>query len=132
MTKGQLILEAKKAQEKAYAPYSNFPVGAAILTKDDRLFHGANVENASYSLTCCAERNALFSAYSQGIKKEDILAMAVIGNTEHPISPCGACRQVMHELMPADAQVLLTNKVSDQLLELKVVDLLPHSFDSLK
>lgn len=105
----ELIKEAIKAREKAYVPYSNFKVGAAILLKDGQVIHGANIENASYGLSNCAERSALFSFYSQGYQKEDIKAMAVVGDTEEPISPCGACRQVMNELLPKETPIYLAN-----------------------
>lgn len=125
----KLIDEAIKARKKTYSPYSNFGVGAAVLMKDGSIIHGANIENASYGLSNCGERSALFSAYSQGYKKEDIVAIAVVGKTDAPISPCGACRQVMNELMPKDANVYLANLNGDT-KTLTVSDLLPYSFDS--
>lgn len=125
----KLIDEAIKARKKTYSPYSNFGVGAAVLMKDGSIIHGANIENASYGLSNCGERSALFSAYSQGYRKEDIVAIAIVGKTETPISPCGACRQVMNELMPKDASVYLAN-LEGKTKTLKVSDLLPYSFDS--
>ncbi|MGI6644259.1 MAG: cytidine deaminase [Bacilli bacterium] len=127
MTDKNLVLEAKKAMANSYSPYSNFPVGAALVTKDGQVFHGANIENAAYGLSMCGERNAIFNAYNHGIKKDDIVAIAVIGNTEMPISPCGSCRQVMSELLTPDCKVILANTKGDtKVLENR--DLLPYAF----
>ena len=100
----KLYSEALKAYNNAYTPYSHFNVGAAILLDDGNIVAGANVENASYGLTNCAERTTLFYLYSLGYKKENIKAMLIIANSTRPISPCGACRQVMMELMPKDCK----------------------------
>ncbi|HHT39593.1 MAG: cytidine deaminase [Acholeplasmatales bacterium] len=127
----ELIKEAIKAREKAYVPYSNFKVGAAILLKDGQVIHGANIENASYGLSNCAERSVLFSFYSQGYQKEDIKAMAVVGDTEEPISPCGACRQVMNELLPKETPIYLANLKGKQKKTL-VTELLPYSFNKIE
>src|SRR5690625_5754686 len=105
--KGQLINQAKLARKKAYAPYSKFLVGAAILCQSGNIYSGCNIENSSYSLTCCAERVALFKAISAGEK--NFISMAIIADTEHPISPCGACRQVMVEFIKDDVPIYLTN-----------------------
>ena len=105
----QLIAEARAAREKAYAPYSNFKVGAAVLTRDGNIYHGCNIENASYGLTNCAERTAFFSAIADGYKPGDFAQIAVVGDTEGPVSPCGACRQVILELGGADLVVILAN-----------------------
>jgi len=105
----QLISEARAAREKAYAPYSNFKVGAAVLTRDGKIYHGCNIENAAYGLTNCAERTALFAAIADGYKPGDFAKIAVVGATEGPISPCGACRQVILELGGADLVVILAN-----------------------
>ena len=88
--KEKLLIEAKKARELSYAPYSKFHVGAALLCKDGTIFHGANVENASYPLCMCAERNALYNAMMHGYKKEDFLAMALIADSEEACAPCGS------------------------------------------
>ncbi|MGD6841295.1 cytidine deaminase [Bacillus infantis] len=120
-----LIEEAKKARDKAYVPYSNFPVGAALLTEDGKVYHGCNIENAAYSMCNCAERTALFKAYSEGDKK--YTAMAVVADTERPVSPCGACRQVISELCPNTMKVVLTNLKGD-INELTVEELLPGAF----
>lgn len=128
MTKEELIKKAREARALAYVPYSKFKVGAALLTKSGKVYVGANVENASYGLCNCAERNALFHAMMNGEKKEDFVALAVTGKTSGPISPCGACRQVMSELLPKDAPIYLTN-LEDAFLETTIAELLPFAFD---
>lgn len=109
----ELIREATNARQSAYAPYSNFLVGAALLSRDGRIFHGCNVENASYGLCNCAERTALFSAIAAGYKPGDFSSIAVIGDTDGPIAPCGACRQVIIELGGPELTVLLANLKGD-------------------
>jgi cytidine deaminase len=104
-----LIRAARAARESAYAPYSKFGVGAALLTKDARVFSGCNVENASYGLSNCAERTALYSAIAAGCRSGDFTHLVVIGDTDGPITPCGACRQVMMELGGAQLIVVQTN-----------------------
>ncbi|CRK84178.1 cytidine deaminase [Neobacillus massiliamazoniensis] len=121
----QLLVEAKKAREKAYVPYSKFHVGAALLTTDGKVYHGCNIENAAYSMCNCAERTALFSAYAEGNRNFKMLA--VVADTERPCPPCGACRQVISELCPGDMKVVLTNLKGD-ILETTVEDLLPGAF----
>jgi cytidine deaminase len=101
-----LIAEALAARDKAYAPYSNFQVGAAVLTASGRVFHGCNIENAAYGVACCAERTGLFSAWAAG--EREIVAVAVVADTPRPASPCGICRQALFELAPR-ARVILTN-----------------------
>ncbi|HAX73440.1 MAG TPA: cytidine deaminase [Firmicutes bacterium] len=124
-----LIQAAKTGYENAYAPYSKFNVGAAVLTKDGKVFIGSNIENASYGLTNCAERSALFAAYSQKYRRQDFKAIAIVANCDRPISPCGACRQVMSELLPADCDVILTN-LQDDIKTITLEELLPYSFTS--
>jgi cytidine deaminase len=104
-----LIRAARDARESAYAPYSKFRVGAALLTKDARVFCGCNVENASYGLSNCAERTALYSAIAAGYRPGDFTHLVVIGDTDGPIAPCGACRQVMIELGGIQLIVVQTN-----------------------
>ncbi|WP_162146902.1 cytidine deaminase [Acholeplasma granularum] len=122
------IEEAKKAREKAYVPYSNFKVGAVITLKDGTHIHGANIENSSYGLTSCAERNGLFSLISQGYNVKDIKEITIIGDSYGPISPCGACRQVLSELIPHETPIYLTNLKGD-VHETSVSELLPFGFD---
>lgn len=124
----ELYICALSAYENAYAPYSKFKVGAAVLLKNGKIISGSNIENASYGLTNCAERSALFTTYSLGYKKEDISKLLVIANTKMPISPCGACRQVISELMGKEQEVILTNLNKDCLIY-KVNDLLPYCFN---
>jgi cytidine deaminase len=109
MTDDELIDGARRAREAAYAPYSGFRVGAAVLASDGRVFTGCNVENASYGLCNCAERTALFSAIAAGVPAGTLDRIAVIGDTPGPISPCGACRQVMLELGGEAMGVVLAN-----------------------
>ncbi len=128
MDKNLLIEEAKKAREKSYSPYSKFKVGAAALMRDGRIFHGANIENSSYPLCMCAERNAIYNAMNNGYKKEDFLALALIADTEGPVTPCGACRQVISELMPKGTPILMASLRGD-LQETTPEELLPFAFD---
>lgn len=128
MNKEALVEQAIIARGKSYSPYSKFAVGAAILTKDGKVFHGANIENAAYGLCLCAERNAIFHAMLNGYKKDDFVSMAVVANTEAPVSPCGSCRQVMSELVPAQTPIILAN-LHGAVKEVTVAELLPYSFD---
>lgn len=98
---------ARQARTKAYAPYSEFQVGAALECRDGRVFTGCNVENASYGLCNCAERTAIFKAVSEGAT--DFSRIAVIADTESPVHPCGACRQVMAELLDEQVEVVMSN-----------------------
>ncbi|HHZ11845.1 MAG TPA: cytidine deaminase [Acholeplasmataceae bacterium] len=123
----RLYEEVLKAYRNAYTPYSKFNVGAALLMEDGTIITGSNIENASYGLSNCAERSALFAAYSQGFRKKDIKRMMIIGGTDRPISPCGACRQVMSELIDLDVEVVLTNLKGDKKI-MKVKDFLPYVF----
>ncbi len=120
----KLLAAAFAAMENSYSPYSGYRVGAAVETEDGEIIGGCNIENASYGLTICAERTALFSAYSIGKRK--IKRLCVVSDGEDYPYPCGACRQVMTELC-ADAKIILMNK--DGLRkEFTVSELLPHSF----
>ncbi|WP_449620616.1 cytidine deaminase [Robertmurraya sp. Marseille-Q9965] len=120
-----LIAESKVAREKAYVPYSKFKVGAALLTEDGKVYHGCNIENASYGMTNCAERTALFKAISEGDKNFTMLA--VVADSDRPVPPCGACRQVITELCPKDMKIVLTNLKGD-IKELTLEELLPGAF----
>ncbi|PKG21787.1 cytidine deaminase [Niallia nealsonii] len=125
MNKNQLIEEAKKAREKAYVPYSKFKVGAALLSDNGTVYHGCNIENASYGVTNCAERTALFKAVSEGERKFTMLA--VVADTTGPVSPCGICRQAIAEFCPKDMVVVLTNLNGD-IQKTTVEQLLPGAF----
>ena len=104
-----LIATARTAREQAYAPYSRFQVGAAVRTREGRVITGCNVENASYGLCNCAERTALFTAIASGCRPGEFTHLAVIADTDGPVSPCGACRQVMVELGGAHLVVIQAN-----------------------
>ena len=125
MKKELLMEEAKLAREKAYVPYSKFKVGAALLSEKGVVYRGCNIENAAYSMTNCAERTALFKAVSEG--DTTFKKLVVVADTEGPISPCGACRQVISELFPKDMEVILTNLKGD-VQTLTVAELLPGAF----
>ena len=125
MDKQKLMERAIAARNNAYTPYSKFNVGAAILTKDGRVYEGCNIENASLGLTNCAERTAIFKAVSEG--ERDFVAIAVAGDTEGPISPCGACRQVILEFCAPNTPVYLTN-LKGIVTETTISALLPGAF----
>ena len=127
MTKEELIVKAREARKLSYSPYSNFAVGAALLTKDGKVFLGANIENSAYPLCMCAERSALYSAYMAGYKKDDFAMFALCADTDEPCSPCGACRQVISELYPEEAPIYMTNLKGD-VKETNVLELLPFAF----
>lgn len=126
----KLIAEATIARDRAYTPYSKFKVGAALECKDGRIFHGCNVENASYGLCNCAERTAFFSAIAAGYQPGDFAGLAVIGQTDGPIAPCGACRQVILELGGNELPVVLTNLKGD-VFETTAAKQLPNAFGGL-
>ena len=133
MDKKELINSAIEARKLSYSPYSHFAVGAAVLTKDGKVFQGANVENSSYPLCMCAERNALYNALMHGYKKSDLLALALSADTDGPCSPCGACRQVISELFPRTAPIYMSNLKGD-VKKTNIDELLPFAFsgDDLK
>lgn len=133
MEKNELVTKAIEARELSYSPYSKFKVGAAVLTTDGKVFLGANIENSAYPLCMCAERNALYNAYMHGVKKGDIAALALAADTEGPCAPCGACRQVMSELMPKSAPIFMAN-LKGLVQETSIDELLPFAFseDDLK
>jgi cytidine deaminase len=120
-----LLQSAREAMQRAYAPYSHFKVGAALLTSEGRIFSGCNVENASYGLTNCAERTAVFSAVAQSGPGLTIRVIAVVNDQEVPCSPCGACRQVIYEFGP-DAIVVFPGASGWK--ELPIAELLPEGF----
>ncbi|MCH4287282.1 MULTISPECIES: cytidine deaminase [Erysipelotrichaceae] len=123
-----LIERAFSAMAHAYAPYSKYHVGACIKTKDGNFIPGVNIENASYGLTNCAERSAVFAAYSLGYRKEDIEMIAIVSDGEKLAAPCGACRQVLVELLDEDTPIILSNHKEEKVTNIK--ELLPMSFTS--
>ena len=122
----RLIEAARKAMKHAYAPYSQFRVGAALLTTEGHLFLGCNVENASYGLTNCAERTAIFTAVAELGSKLEIRALAVVNHKGLPCSPCGACRQVIFEFGP---QATVLFEVAKGWKACSIQDLLPEGFN---
>ncbi len=126
----KLITEALRAQERAYVPYSNFKVGAALLTSDGEIYTGCNIENAAYSPSNCAERTAFFKAVSEG--KRDFRAMAIVGGQKNDkgvyCPPCGVCRQVMLEFCKSDFPIILANSIHDFTL-FTLETLIPYSFN---
>ncbi|MCC4044885.1 cytidine deaminase [Enterococcus gallinarum] len=123
--KKEWIETAVAALDKAYVPYSKFPVGACLVTKEGTIYQGINIENASFGLTNCAERTAFFKAISEGEK--DFQHLVVAGHTPEPISPCGACRQVMVEFCQPDMPVTLVGD-GGVIKETTVEGLLPYYF----
>lgn len=121
----RLLAAARRAMKNAYAPYSRFKVGAALLTTRGELFLGCNVENASYGMTNCAERTAIFTAVAQAGPKMEIQAIAVANNQNAPCSPCGACRQVIYEFGP---KAIVIFRSAEDWKELPITDLLPEGF----
>ena len=127
MERDELIKKALEARKLSYSPYSHFAVGAALLTMSGEVYFGANIENSSYPLSMCAERNAIYNAMLHGVKKEDMVALALIADTDEPCSPCGACRQVISELFPSDAPIYMANLKGD-VKETNAAELLPFAF----
>lgn len=123
----ELLDQARAVRAHAYAPYSRFHVGAAVQSRDGRIFIGCNVENASYGLTTCAERNALAAAIAAGCQPGDLVHLAIIGDTDEPIVPCGACRQVMQELGGEALHITLANLDGD-IRHTTAGELLPGAF----
>lgn len=123
----ELIKKAEEARKLSYSPYSKFAVGAALLCKDGTVYLGANIENSSYPLCMCAERNALYNAKMHGVKKEDMVALALIADTDEPCSPCGACRQVISELFPSYAPIYMAN-LKGTFEKATINELLPCAF----
>lgn len=125
MHDNELILRAKEAAAFAYAPYSGFQVGAALLSVDGAVYQGCNVENASFGVTICAERNAIFQAVAEG--KRDFIALAVVGAGTEPVAPCGACRQVFMEFSP-DLRVIMGSLAGENTKTATARELLPCAF----
>ena len=126
MQKEEVLKLACKAMGNAYAPYSNYHVGACVVTKDGATFLGANIENASFGATNCGERSAIFAAYSNGYRKEDIEAIAIVTDGHRIGAPCGICRQVLSELLMDQTPIYLSNGVDT--VEKTIDDLLPMRF----
>ncbi len=126
MNEKQLIEKAIEASKRAYAPYSKFKVGAALEMADGTVIQGCNVENASFGLTNCAERTALFAAIAQGHK--NVKKIVVYVDRKDFTPPCGACRQVINELA-ADAEILMVNN-EEKVKRISISELLPFSFGS--
>jgi cytidine deaminase len=121
----QLLQSARAAMQHAYAPYSHFKVGAALLTAENEIFAGCNVENASYGLSNCAERTAIFSAVAQSGPRLVIKAVAVVNDQGVPCSPCGACRQVIYEFGP---QAIVIFQSANGWKDSLITELLPEGF----
>lgn len=121
-----LLAAARDAALHAYCPYSRFPVGAAVLTDRGEIYSGCNVENASYGLTICAERNAVFQAVARGAGPLRIQALLVYAPTESPSTPCGACRQVLYEFGPE--AIIMCVGAGSEIIETSLADLLPRAF----
>jgi cytidine deaminase len=126
ITAEQLVLAARSARERAYAPFSKFKVGAAVEDEDGKIYTGCNVENATYGLTMCAERIAVFKAISEGASK--LVRVAVVANTEKLTPPCGACRQILWEFC-GDAELILANPAGAS-ERLRMSQVFPRPFDS--
>lgn len=128
MATTELIDLAVKISENAYVPYSHFPIGAVLVTDDEKIYTGVNIENASFGLTNCGERTAIFKAVSEG--ERSFKELIIYGQTEKPVSPCGACRQVMAEFFEPDLPVTLVAKDKSTVV-MTVKELLPYSFTDL-
>lgn len=125
-----LMEQARSIMKHSYSPYSHFPVGAALLTDDDRVFTGVNIENVSFGVTNCAERSAIFTAVSTGYRPGFIKAIAVAGDTEAFLSPCSVCRQVMVEFCDPETPVYLTRH-DGEIFTTSVTELVPFAFEKL-
>ena len=125
MDYSELISRAIIAREKAYVPYSNFKVGAALITEDNKIYTGCNIENASYGATNCAERTAIFKAVSDGPIK--IKAIAIVGDPEDYTAPCGICRQVILEFASENIEIILAKNAKDYVVK-TMGEILPGGF----
>ena len=124
ITDDQLVAAAREAQRNAHAPYSGFPVGAALLSRDGRVFVGSNVENASYGLSVCAERNAIARAVAEGVR--DFARMAIVTDSDEPTMPCGVCRQVIWEFTH-DLPIIVESR-GGRRVETSISELFPRPF----
>ena len=125
-TRQELLRLAKEARDHSYSPYSHYSVGAALLTKDGRIYQGCNIENASFTPTICAERTAFFKAVFDGVR--EFAAIAIIGSGELPAYPCGVCRQVMAEFCGADFVIVTSNRDGSEVVTETLDRMLPHRF----
>lgn len=121
-----IIDKAFEAMNNAYAPYSNYHVGACLITKTGETYLGANIENASFGATNCGERSAIYAAYSHGVRKEDIEAIAIVTDGHLLAAPCGICRQVLSELLELDTPIVLSNRIETEVHTIQ--DLMPMIF----
>ena len=125
----RLFLEAVAAREKAYTPYSHFQVGAALLTKSGKIYHGCNIENAAYTPCNCAERTAFFKAISEGVREFE--KIAIVGGKDEiatMTAPCGVCRQVMMEFCNPKTFKIIMLKAENELMEVTLEELVPYGF----
>ena len=130
MHEDKLVQAAWAVRELAYAPYSRFKVGAAVETDNGHIYTGCNVESASYGCTICAERSAIAKAVSEGqLRRGGLARILVAAATPRPVSPCGACRQLIEEFANPDTRVLLSHRPGEIAENLRHADLLPHSFN---
>ena len=128
MNKDELLKNAFIGMGNAYAPYSNYHVGACVLTKDGNYFLGCNIENAAYPVGVCGERVAVFNAYANGYSKDSIEALAIVSDGDRIGTPCGMCRQVLSELLNKDTPIILSNGKEEMITNIE--ELLPYSFSS--
>lgn len=122
----RLLKLAKEARDHSYSPYSNYAVGAALLTKDGKIYQGCNIENASFTPTICAERTAFFKAIFDGVR--EFSAIAVIGSGDLPSYPCGVCRQVMSEFCGGDFVIITSNRDGSEIIVETLDQMMPHRF----
>ena len=128
MNKDELLKNAFIGMGNAYAPYSNYHVGACVLSKDGNYFLGCNIENAAYPVGVCGERVAVFNAYANGYNKDSIEALAIVSDGDRIGTPCGMCRQVLSELLNKDTPIILSNGKEEMITNIE--ELLPYSFSS--
>ena len=128
MNKDELLRRAFEGMGNAYAPYSNYHVGACVLTKDGNYFLGCNIENAAYPVGACGERVAVFNAYANGYTRDQIEALAIVSDGDSIATPCGMCRQVLSELLNKDTPIILSNGKEEMITNIE--ELLPYGFSS--
>ena len=126
ITNEKLLELAKEARDRSYSPYSHYSVGAALLTKDGKVYQGCNIENASFTPTICAERTAFFNAIYDGVR--EFSAIAIIGSGELPAFPCGVCRQVMSEFCDGDFVLTVSNVDGSEIVTETLDQMMPHRF----